>query len=225
MEQLTALDATFLELEEADLSAHMHIGAVMVFEPGDAPSVDEVAADLIARLDSLPRYRQRLSDQRTGGLSWPSWDEVPGFDVRSHIHRAGLPAPGGREELLEWAGTYFSERLDRARPLWELVILEGLEGGRWAMASKTHHCMVDGVGSVDAGMILFDTEPGRPRSRGRKPDSASPPEAPTGSSPLDVITDGIASLAKLPTGRGGPGSGWSGRASGSPVTRGVAWTS
>jgi WS/DGAT/MGAT family acyltransferase len=178
-DQLHPLDATFLELEEADLSAHMHIGAVVLFEPSEPPSVADVAADLDARLDALPRYQQRLSEPRTGGLSWPSWEDVPGFDIASQITRARLPAPGGTAELLAWAGTYFGERLDRSRPLWELVVVEGLEGGRWALASKTHHCMVDGVGSVDAAAMLFDTEPGRegrprPRpSRGSAPASGS----------------------------------------------------
>ncbi len=207
-EQLTALDATFLELEEADLSAHMHIGGVMLFEPSEPPSVDAVAADLATRLDSLPRYRQRLSEPRTGGLRWPRWDDVPGFDVRSHVHRAGLPAPGGRDELLEWAGAYFSERLDRARPLWELVILEGLEDGRWALVSKTHHCMVDGVGSVDASAMLFDTEPGAPQRHRRTSGSPiPPPEVPDGKSTIDVVAGGLAGLAKLPIEAGRAGLG------------------
>jgi WS/DGAT/MGAT family acyltransferase len=210
-EQLQALDATFLELEEADLSAHMHIGAVIVFEPSPAPSVPAVAADLEARLDALPRYRQRLSEPRTGGLSWPSWEDVPGFDVATQITRARLPAPGGKAELLEWAGTYFGERLDRSRPLWELVVIEGLEGGRWALASKTHHCMVDGVGSVDASTMLFDTEPGRGGrtrerpSRGSAPARAAP--EPDGPSLPARIVGGAGELASLPLrlGRAGVG--------------------
>jgi len=209
-DQLHALDATFLELEEADLSAHMHIGAVILFEPSEAPSVTEVAADLDARLDALPRYRQRLSAPETGGLSWPSWVETPGFDVAAHITRARLPAPGGTAELLEWAGSYFGERLDRSRPLWELVVIEGLEGGRWALASKTHHCMVDGVGSVDASAMLFDTEPGRRHPRGRRSRGSAPaswPEERTGRA-LPARIAGIAgeaALLPLRAGRAGVG--------------------
>ena len=80
------------------------------------------------------------------------------------MHRAALPPPGGERELLEWLGDYWSQRLDRGRPLWEIVLLEGLENGRWALATKTHHCMVDGVGSVDAAPLLLDSErhPGPP---------------------------------------------------------------
>src|SRR5690242_4021022 len=105
-ERLTALDATFLELEEADPGAHMHIGGVMVFEPrrdGSTPSVDEVCAHLEERMEDLPRYGMRLSNPTTGGLSWPSWVEDERFDMAHHVRRAAVPAPGSREELLEWA--------------------------------------------------------------------------------------------------------------------------
>src|SRR5262249_22646813 len=158
-EHLTALDATFLELEQADESAHMHIGAIMVFDPrpdGGPPSREEVGQHLESRLGQLPRYRQRLSKAHTGGLSWPEWEDDPGFDLDTHLARAALPAPGGYAELAEWASSFFSQRLDRHRPLWEMVIVEGLAGDRWALATKTHHCMVDGVGSVDVGHLLLD---------------------------------------------------------------------
>ena len=209
-EQLTALDATFLELEEADLSAHMHIGAVMVFEPSEPPTAAAVARDLGERLGALPRYRQRLSEPRTGGLSWPRWEGSEAFDIRTHVRRAALPAPGGEAELLAWAGEYFSERLDRSRPLWELVVVEGLEGGRWALASKTHHCMVDGVGSVDASAMLFDTEPhdrGPDEEPERPASPIPPPQIPAGGSPLDTVTGGIAGIARLPVAAGKAGIG------------------
>lgn len=161
-ERLNALDATFLELEEADDSAHMHIGAVMLLAPagaGGAPDIDRVRDEIAARLGPLPRYRQRLSEPRTGGLRWPAWEPDPGFEIAHHVYCAGLPAPAGVEQLRDWAGEYFSVRLDRHRPLWELVVVE-LGDGRWALVSKTHHCLVDGVGSVDAAKVLLDTEPG-----------------------------------------------------------------
>ena len=182
-ENLTALDATFLELEEADQSAHMHIGAVMVFEPppgAQAPTVDRVRADLDARLGSLPRFRQRLSESRTGGLRWPRWLDDDRFDIARHVHAAGLPAPAGDAELRDWAGDYFSQRLDRARPLWEIVVLE-LADGRWAMVTKTHHCMVDGVGSVDIGQTILDLDPDseRPAVASDTRSAAGPPRPPT----------------------------------------------
>ncbi len=176
-EQIPALDATFLELEEADPGAHMHIGAVMVFESaphGRAPRIDEVCGHLESRLGELPRFGQRLSEPSTGGLSWPSWIDDPKFRVSRHVRRANLPAPGGEAELLEWAGEFFSERLDRRRPLWEMVVVEGLAGGRWALATKTHHCMVDGVGSVDMAQLILDSDPERSQ-RPAVPGGAEPP--------------------------------------------------
>lgn len=160
-DELSALDATFLELEEADQSAHMHIGGVIVLEPqpsGGAPPIEEIRRDVIDRLPDLPRYTERLSTPHTGGLHWPSWEEDRQFRVERHVRRAGLPAPGGLDELLEWAGDYYSQRLDRTKPLWEMTILE-LADGRWAIVTKTHHCMIDGVGSVDLATVLLDTDP------------------------------------------------------------------
>jgi diacylglycerol O-acyltransferase / wax synthase len=166
-EHLTALDATFLELEEADESAHMHIGGIMVFDPlpdGGPPSREDLCQHLASRLEQLPRYGQRLSEPHTGGLSWPEWEDDPAFDLGRHVARAALPAPGGYEELQEWASGFFSQRLDRHRPLWEMALVEGLADGRWALAHKTHHSMVDGVGSVDVGHLLLDATPDAPSS-------------------------------------------------------------
>jgi len=95
---LTALDATFLELEQKDEGALMGIGGVSVFDPvpgGGAPTVDEVRANLSARLDQLPRYSQRLSSTRTGGLAWPRWTDDDRFQIRDHVAHVALPAPGG----------------------------------------------------------------------------------------------------------------------------------
>ncbi len=161
-EHLTALDATFLELEEVDETAHMHTGVIMVFDPrsdGGSPSREEVCSYLASRLGQLPRYGQRLSEPHTGGMSWPEWQDDSAFDIRRHVARAALAAPGGDEELAEWASGFFSQRLDRHRPLWEMALVEGLANGRWAIATKTHHCMVDGVGSADVGHLLLDTTP------------------------------------------------------------------
>lgn len=160
---LSALDATFLELEQLDEGALMSIGGVMVFDPPtdrDVPSIDEVRAHLLERLGQLPRYSQRLSSTRVGGFSWPHWCVDERFDVCQHVHHAALPAPGSDRQLGEWAADFYSHRLDRTRPLWEAVLVEGLEHGRWAIAHKTHHCLVDGVGSVDVANVLLDDEEG-----------------------------------------------------------------
>jgi diacylglycerol O-acyltransferase / wax synthase len=186
-EHLTPLDATFLELEEADASAHMHIGGIMVFDPlpeGGSPTLAALRAHLDARLERLPRYRQRLSQTHTGGLSWPQWLEDPDFAIARHVTRAALPDPGGEQELEQWASCFFSQRLDRRRPLWEIVLLEGLADGRWALASKTHHCMVDGVGSVDVAYLLLDTVPAvdpRPVGAAAEPAAAEPAARPAAS--------------------------------------------
>ncbi|HET7051200.1 MAG TPA: wax ester/triacylglycerol synthase family O-acyltransferase [Solirubrobacteraceae bacterium] len=173
---LTALDATFLELEQHDEGALMSIGAVSVFDPvpgGGAPPIEDVCANLGARLDQLPRYSQRLSSTRTGGLAWPRWTDDDRFCIRDHITHVALPAPGGHAELCEWAADFYSHRLDRTRPLWEMALIDGLAEGRWAIAHKTHHCLVDGVGSVDVAYLLLDTEPNPPE----RPPAAPPVSA------------------------------------------------
>ena len=169
-DQLSALDATFLELEQLDEGATMHIGGVMVFDPlpgGGAPSLDAVCTEIAARLTLLPRYSQRLSAERTGGMSWPHWQDDPQFDMHNHVHRAALPAPGDDAELCEWSADYFSHRLDRTRPLWEMVLLEGLRDDRWALVTKTHHSLVDGVGSVGRGAAAARRRAARARRRRR----------------------------------------------------------
>jgi WS/DGAT/MGAT family acyltransferase len=186
-DELTALDATFLELEEADQSAHMHIGAVILLRPqrgNDPPPIESVRADIVARLPDLPRYAQKLSEPHTGGLRWPSWVPDPDFHVDRHVYAAGLPAPARIPELLEWAGEFFSQRLDRTKPLWEIAVLE-LSDGRWAIATKTHHCMIDGVGSVDIGLTLLDSRPDAD-GRGRPAEPADNGDGPAESSPTLV---------------------------------------
>jgi diacylglycerol O-acyltransferase / wax synthase len=187
-EHLTPLDATFLELEQADESAHMHIGGVLIFDAlpdGGPPSREELCQHLSSRLGQLPRYRQRLSQPHTGGLSWPEWEDDPAFDIYKHVTRAALPAPGGYEELQEWASGFFSQRLDRHRPLWEMAMVEGLADDRWALAHKTHHCMVDGVGSVDVGHLLLDATP----AAAAPPSPSSTSDATRGDKPSSFDAD------------------------------------
>ncbi len=161
-DQLTALDATFLELEQSDDSALMHIGGALVFDPlpgGGTPALAELRSHLAERLDHLPRYRQRLDVPRTSGLSWPSWEDDEHFDIDAHVRHATLPAPGDENDFLDWTSDFYSHRLDRSRPLWEMVLLDGMADGRWALVWKTHHCLVDGVGSVNVVDLLLDAEP------------------------------------------------------------------
>jgi diacylglycerol O-acyltransferase / wax synthase len=161
-DQLTALDASFLELEQADDGALMHIGAALVFDSlpgGGTPVIGEVRGHLEQRLELLPRYRQKLTTPRTGGLAWPAWERDQRFEIEAHVRHATLPSPGDEREFLEWISDFYSHRLDRGRPLWEIALLDGLTGGRWALVSKTHHCLVDGVGSVGLVDLLLGAEP------------------------------------------------------------------
>ncbi|HET8949872.1 MAG TPA: wax ester/triacylglycerol synthase family O-acyltransferase, partial [Solirubrobacteraceae bacterium] len=107
-------------------------------------------------------FGARLSAPRTGGLAWPRWVPDDRFDIAGHVRAAVLPAPGGEAELLEWLADFWSHRLDRSRPLWELALIDGLAGGRWALATKTHHCLVDGMSGVDVTNLLLDAEPEPP---------------------------------------------------------------
>ncbi len=161
-DHLTPLDASFLELEEGDESSHMHIGWAMVFDPlpdGGTPDVADVRELLESRLSLMPRFRRRLSEPRTGGMSWPTWVDDEAFDIATHVRHATLPAPGETAERLEWLGDFYSHRLDRAHPLWEMTLLDGLAGGRWAIAAKVHHCLVDGISGASVTGLILDTEP------------------------------------------------------------------
>jgi WS/DGAT/MGAT family acyltransferase len=167
-EQLSPLDTMFLNLEQADDGATMHFGAAMVFDPlrgGRTPDIEQVRRHLDRRLFQIPRYRMRLSSPRAGHLTWTHWEPMPDFAIADHVGHATLPAPGSEAELEEWFADFLSHRIDRRRPLWEMVLVDGLAGGRWALATKTHHCLVDGMGSVDVGRVLLDAEPHPPRRR------------------------------------------------------------
>ncbi|MEA2287089.1 MAG: diacylglycerol O-acyltransferase / wax synthase, partial [Solirubrobacteraceae bacterium] len=152
LERLTALDAAFLHLERA--STHMHVGAVVLFG-GPPPRRDEVLAVLRSRLHLLPRYRQRLTFP-PGFTRRPLWADDPAFDLERHVRRAELPPPGAETALLDLTARIWSEPLDRSRPLWELWLVDGLAGGRFALVLKTHHAMIDGMAGVDLARLLFD---------------------------------------------------------------------
>ncbi len=161
-EQLSMLDTMFLELEQFDETAHMHIGAALIFDPlpgGGTPDIHEFRDYVRARVAMLPRFAQQLSAPHAGPLTWLTWEPTEAFDADAHVHHATLPAPGGEAELHEWLGDFWSHRLDRHRPLWEMTLVDGLQKGRWALVTKTHHCLVDGVGSVDIGYVLLDASP------------------------------------------------------------------
>src|SRR6185369_5453254 len=129
---------------------------------GGTPALADLREHMRARIGILPRFAQQLSDTHAGPLTWLTWEPAGGFDLDAHVHHATLPAPGGEAELNDWLGDFWSHRLDRHRPLWEMTLLDGLEGGRWALVTKTHHCLADGVGSIDIGHVLLDLAPDAP---------------------------------------------------------------
>src|SRR6476620_9165834 len=131
-DRLTGLDASFLHLE--DSSAHMHVASVMIFE-GDPPPYEALLSHIERRLHLVPRYRQRLAFVPLG-QGRPRWVDDPHLNLRYHVRATGLPAPGTEDQLRALAGRVFAQQLDRDKPLWEIWLAEGLEGGRFALLAK-----------------------------------------------------------------------------------------
>ncbi len=154
MHRMSPLDASFLHLE--DHVTQLHIGSVTILE-GPPPPFEDVLEMVAGKLALVPRYRQvvRFVPLTMGR---PVWVDDPHFNLRYHLRRTALPAPGGEEELRILVGRIMSQQLDRAKPLWEMWMVEGLGAGRWALISKVHHCMVDGVSGTDLLTVILDRE-------------------------------------------------------------------
>ena len=158
VDRMSPLDATFLHVEDG--VSHMHIGAVLLLEP-PAPRYEELSSMIESKLHRAPRYRQAVRFVPLQ-LGRPVWVDDPHFNLAYHLRHTALPAPGGEAELQRLVGRIMSQQLDRARPLWELWAVEGLDDGRWALISKVHHSMVDGVSSVELLTLLLDVVPDPP---------------------------------------------------------------
>ena len=143
----------------------MHVAGAMLFE-GSAPDYEEFIENIEQRLHLVPRYRQKLAYVPLG-QGRPKWVDDPHLNLHYHVRLTALPAPGSEDQLRTLAGRVFSQQLDRGKPLWELWLVDGLEGGRFAILSKTHHALVDGISGVDLVSVLFDTDP--------EPSGPSPP--------------------------------------------------
>ena len=154
MDTMSPLDASFLHIEDA--VTHMHIGSVGIFE-GPPPGPGEVKDAIAARLPQVPRYRQKVRFVPLA-LGRPVWVDDPYFNLDYHVRRTALPSPGGDDELRNLVGRVMSQQLDRSKPLWELWVAEGLDSGRWALISKTHHSMVDGVSATDLLSVILSSE-------------------------------------------------------------------
>jgi diacylglycerol O-acyltransferase / wax synthase len=154
MERMSSLDAVFIAVEDA--VNHMHIGSVGIFE-GPAPSYGEVRALVAAKLQLIPRYRQRVREA-PASIGRPLWIDDVHFDLDYHLRHTALPA-GDRFALERLVGRVMSHPLDRQRPLWEMWLIEGLGDDRWALLSKVHHCMVDGIAGSDLLALIMDLDP------------------------------------------------------------------
>ena len=155
MDRLSPQDASFLHIED-DVN-HMHIGSVAVFE-GPAPAYDDVRRLFEGKIPLVPRYRQRVRFVPLE-VGRPVWADDPHFNLEYHLRHTALPAPGGSQQLRNLASRVMSQQLDRTKPLWEAWVVEGLEDGHWALVSKSHHCMVDGVSGTDLLAVLLDAGP------------------------------------------------------------------
>jgi diacylglycerol O-acyltransferase / wax synthase len=153
-DRLTGLDASFLHLERD--GAHMHVASTVIFE-GPAPEYGEFCRHIGSRLHLVPRFRQKLRFVPFD-LGRPVWEDDPHLNLGYHVRHTALPPPGDDEQLRTFAARVFSQRLDRSKPLWELWLVDGLEGGRFAVVGKSHHALVDGVSGVDITTVLYDTE-------------------------------------------------------------------
>ena len=155
VDRMSALDASFFFAESENTP--MHVGSVTVFE-GPAPSYGDVVRLLLSKMPLVPRYRQRVRPVPMQ-LGRPLWADDPHFQILYHVRHTAVPSPGSDEQLRNLAGRVLGQRLDMAKPLWELWLVEGLADGRWALISKVHHCMVDGVAGTDLMQLMFDLKP------------------------------------------------------------------
>ena len=158
--RLTGLDAAFLYLETP--TNHMHVGGVLVLDPSTTPSGsltrEDMARFMEPRLHLAAPFRRRLA-WVPFNLDHPVWIEDPDFDLDLHVRRAALPSPGGMAELAEFAGDVMGRPIDRNHPLWELWVVEGLEGGRVAVITKTHHAAIDGVSGAELAAAILQLTP------------------------------------------------------------------
>lgn len=193
---LTFLDNSFLIMEGPN--SPMHIAGTAMYEGGSlikadgGVDIDTIRAYVSSRLHMIPRYRQRLSFMPLQGR--PIWVDDTHFNIHYHVRHTALPRPGDERQLKRLAARIMSQHLDRSKPLWEIWIVEGLEGGdRFAMISKIHHCMVDGVSSVDLLNVLLQP---MPTDEIKPPPDWLPRPAPTA---MDLAAETVGRVARMPS--------------------------
>ena len=188
MDRLSGLDAGFYFAESENTP--MHVGSVTVFD-GPAPSYGDVVRLLLSKLSKVPRYRQRVKEVPLQ-LARPLWLDDPHFQILYHVRHTALPKPGSDEQLRNLAGRVLGQRLDMSKPLWEFWLVEGLEDNRWAIISKVHHCMVDGVAGTDLMTLMFDLEPD---AKHEAPEPWTPERTPSN---LELVGDAISETMAHP---------------------------
>ncbi len=189
-DRLSAIDASFLHQERR--AAHMHVGGIVLMD-GPPPSREQFAQHIESRLHLVPRYRQKLAFPRFE-MGRPFWVDDPRFNIDYHVRHTALPSPGSMEQLRGLAGRIFSQRLDRSKPLWEIWLVQGLADGGFALVSKTHHALVDGVSGVDIATVLFDMAPTPPP---RDDDDRWVPEQEP--SQAELVAEGIKAIVRTPS--------------------------
>ena len=190
-DRLSPLDVSFLYMETSTTA--MHVGGVGVFQPPeDGFDYDRLVELISQRIALVPRYRQRVRVV-PGRIANPVWVDDEDFDVTYHVRRSALPKPGTPAQLRDLVGRLQSRQLDRSRPLWEIYLVEGLEGGKVGVITKTHHAMVDGVAAVDIGTVILDLTP-EPRE---VPEDDWRPEREPGT--LALVAGAVTDLVKRPT--------------------------
>ena len=190
LKQLTALDAQFLAIE-SDRN-YGHVGGLAVLDPSTAPggklTIEDLKSLILDRLHLIAPFTQRLVEVPFS-IDWPYWTQDEHFDIGYHCREIALPAPGSHEQLLEQVGRIYSRRLDRSRPLWEIYLIHGLEGGRVALLSKSHHAAIDGMSGSEILTALYDITP-EPREVG-EPEDFGEASAPDGKDLLAMWAKGI----------------------------------
>jgi WS/DGAT/MGAT family acyltransferase len=187
LDRLTSIDASFLHQEGPE--SHMHIGAVLLFE-GPPPDFAEFLDHIRGRLHLVPRYRQKLATPPLD-TGRPLWVDDPNFNLEYHVRHAALPSPGTEAHLLQLAARIASQQLDRAKPLWECWLVEGMADDRFALIMKTHHSLVDGISGVDLATVLFDLSPDPPPAEAQLEPWRAAPEP----SPADLVVAGVRGFA------------------------------
>jgi diacylglycerol O-acyltransferase len=189
LDRLSSTDVSFLTNESS--SSHMHVGAIMIFE-GPTPSYEDLLDHIQSRHRLVPRFRQKLAypPAQTGR---PFWVDDPNLNLEYHVRHSALPAPGSEDQLRRMAARVFSQQLDRSKPLWELWLVQGLTRNRFALLTKTHHAVVDGVSGVDIATVLFDLNP---VPEPRPSDDAWAPQPEPSSATL--LAKGVEDVARAP---------------------------